>query len=75
MTQKMAGQLLKAFYSAAVAFLGSLSAILTGSTTFGSMTGGQWVAIALAALVAFGGTYGLSGWAGPSALAPPTEGK
>ena len=65
MSQKLAGQLLKGIYSAVVAFLGSLSAILAGLATFTDVKPGQWVTIALASVVAFGGTFGLSGWSGP----------
>jgi hypothetical protein len=61
----MAGKLLKGAYSAAVAVLGALSTVLTGSHTFTDVTAGQWVTMALAGLVAFGGTFGLSTWAGP----------
>jgi hypothetical protein len=67
----MIGKLLKALYSGAVALLGSLVAVLTGSTTFSQIHDGQWVAIALAALVAAGGTYGLAGWPGPSSGSAP----
>ena len=65
-SQLMAGRLLKAFYSAAVAFLGALSTILVGSATFADVTEGQWTTLTLTALLAFGGTFGLSTWAGPS---------
>lgn len=65
MTQVATGKLLKGLYSAAVGGLGSLSAVLTGHSGFGSVTAGQWVTIVLAALIAFGGTYGLAGWSGP----------
>jgi hypothetical protein len=64
-SQKLAGQLIKGLYSAVVAFLGGLSTILVGSTTFSDVESGQWVALAFAAVIAFGGTLGLSGWAGP----------
>jgi hypothetical protein len=65
-TQQMAGRLLKAVYSAAVSFLGALSTILVGSATFADVTEGQWTTITLTALLAFGGTFGLSTWAGPT---------
>lgn len=51
---------LKAFYAAAVAFVGSLAAIMVGDVGFGDITDGQWVAAVLAGLVAFGGVYGIS---------------
>jgi hypothetical protein len=66
MSQKLAGQLIKGLYSAAVAFLGGLSTILVGATTFSDVQPGQWVALAFASVIAFGGTLGLSGWAGPT---------
>ena len=50
----------KAVYSAAVAALGALSAILVGPASFSSVTAGQWVTIALAALVSGGGVYGIT---------------
>jgi len=68
MNQLLAGKLLKGLYSAAVAVLGALSTVLTGSHTFSDVTAGQWVTMALAGLVAFGGTFGLSTWAGPKNL-------
>ena len=66
MSQHLAGKILKALYSAAVAFLGMLTMVLVGSSTFGDITDGQWVAAILFALTAAGGTFGLAGWAGPS---------
>jgi len=64
--QKTAGKILKGLYSAAVAFLGSLATVLTGSATFSNVTAGQWVSASLFALVAFGGTFGLAAWSGPA---------
>lgn len=51
---------LKAFYAAVVAALSGLVTVLVGDTGFTAITAGQWVTLALAALVAFGGTYGLT---------------
>lgn len=51
---------LKAFYAALIAALSGLVTVLVGDMGFGDLTAGQWVTIALAALVAFGGTYGIS---------------
>jgi hypothetical protein len=51
---------LKALYATAVAGLGSLAAVLVGDLSLGAVTAGQWVTIALAALVAGGGVYGIS---------------
>jgi len=42
-----------------------LSTILVGTTTFTDITAGQWVTIALFAVVSFGGVFGLAGWSGP----------
>ena len=66
MSQRTAGKAAKALYSAAIAFLGGLAAILTGKLGFGDVTAGQWVTLTLSALLAGGGTFGLSGWAGPT---------
>jgi hypothetical protein len=55
-----AAQAAKAFYAAAIAALSGLSAVLVGGDSFGQVSAGQWVSIALAALVAFGGVYGLT---------------
>ena len=65
LSQDVAGKVVKALYSAAVAFLGGLSAILTGSASFIDVTAGQWVTLSLSALLAGGGTFGLAPWAGP----------
>jgi len=53
-------QAAKAVYAAGVTGLGSLAAVLVGDADFGAITAGQWVTIALAALIAFGGVYGLT---------------
>jgi hypothetical protein len=50
---------LKATYAAVVSALSGLVTVLVGDTTFTNLSAGQWVTIALAALVAFGGTYRL----------------
>jgi hypothetical protein len=54
------GQIAKAIYAAAVAGLSGLSAVLVGGDSLGQVTSGQWVSIALAALVAGGGVYGIT---------------
>lgn len=51
---------LKATYAAVVAALSGLVTVLVGNTSFSDLKAGQWVTIALAALVAFGGVYGIS---------------
>ena len=50
----------KAIYSAIVAALSGLVTVLVGDAGFGDLTAGQWVTIVLAALIAGGGTYGIS---------------
>ena len=50
----------KAVYSAVIAALSGLVTVLVGDTGFSDLSAGQWVTIALAALVAGGGTYGIS---------------
>lgn len=52
-------QAAKAFYAAAIAGLGALSAVLVGDASIGALSAGQWVTIALAALIAGGGVYKL----------------
>ena len=66
MSQMVVGKILKAAYSGAMAFLGSLATVLGDDTTISHLTAGQWVTIAAFTLGAVGGTYGLAGWAGPS---------
>lgn len=57
---KFLGQALKAVYASAVASLSGLVTVLVGNTGIGELTDGQWVTIALAAVVAFGGVYGIT---------------
>ena len=59
------GKFLKALYAATISALGMMSTVLVGNADFSSITAGQWVNIALFAIVAGGGVYGLAGWAGP----------
>lgn len=66
MSQVMAGKIVKALYSAAMAFLGALATVLGDNTTLSSLTAGQWVTIAAFTLGAAGGTFGLAGWQGPN---------
>jgi hypothetical protein len=49
----------KAILAAVIAALGSLATVMVGNTTFSDLTTGQWVTIALAVAVAFGGVYGI----------------
>lgn len=53
-------QAAKAIYAAIVAALSGLVTVLVGDTAFADLTAGQWVTIVLAALIAFGGTYGIT---------------
>jgi hypothetical protein len=49
----------KAFFAALVAALSGLATVLTGGESLSGVTSAQWVVIALAALLAFGGVYRL----------------
>lgn len=53
------GQFAKAIYAFVVAGLGALATPLVGDTGFGDLSAGQWITVALAALVAGGGVYGI----------------
>jgi len=50
----------KAVYAAVIAALSGLVTVLVGDIGFGDLSSGQWVTIVLAALVAGGGTWGIS---------------
>ena len=50
----------KAVYAALVAFLSGLVTVLVGDAGLDDLTAGQWVTIALAVVIAFGGTYGIA---------------
>ena len=52
-------QAAKAILAAVIAALGSLATVMVGNAGFGDLTAGQWVTIALAVTVAFGGVYGI----------------
>ena len=47
----------KAILAAAIAGVGALGAVLVDNKAIGDVTDGQWVAIALATLIALGGVY------------------
>jgi hypothetical protein len=49
----------KAILAAVIAALGSLATVMVGDIGFGDLTAGQWVTIALAVTIAFGGVYGV----------------
>ena len=53
-------QFAKAIYAALIAALSGLVTVLVGDVGFGDLLAGQWVTIALAALVAGGGVAGIS---------------
>ena len=61
----------KAIYAALDASLGSLSAVLTGTTHLSQVTAGQLVIIVLAGLVAGGGVYGIPNGRKAPPVAPP----
>jgi hypothetical protein len=75
MNQVVTSKVLKACYSAALAFCGSLAVVLIGSEPLSGVTTGQWVVIAGTTLAAFGGTFGLAGWSGPPQRNGGTNGK
>jgi len=52
-------QTAKALYAALVAGLAALGGLLVNDTAIGDVTAGQWVFVASAVLVAFGGVYRL----------------
>lgn len=52
-------QAAKAVYATVIAALGSLAAVLVGDVGIGDVSAGQWVTVALAALIAGGGVYGI----------------
>jgi hypothetical protein len=56
---RYAAQAAKAIYAGIVAGLGALAAVLVGDVGLSDVTAGQWVTVALAALIAFGGVYGI----------------
>lgn len=65
MTQQMLGKIMKGLYSAALTFCGTMATVLQDSLTLHSVTTGQWFTVGTFTLAAFGGTFGLAGWAGP----------
>jgi hypothetical protein len=54
------GTVAKAIYSGLIAGLSALGGYLTNNTSLGQITAGQWVFVALAALISAGGVYGIS---------------
>ena len=50
----------KAIYATIISVLGSLAVVLTGDQGLGDLTTAQWVTVALAALIAGGGVYGIT---------------
>lgn len=57
MIGKRIGQAAKAIYAGVFAALGALGVVLVGDMSLGAVTDGQWVAIAVVGLGAFGGVY------------------
>lgn len=53
-------QAFKAVYAAFVAALSGLVAVLVGDANLGDVTDAQWLTILLAAVLAFGGVYGIT---------------
>lgn len=74
MTQQLLSKVLKAVYSGAIAFLGSLGTSISGTQTISDLHDSQWVWVALTTLVAAGGTFGLAGWQGPRLNGTPPNG-
>jgi len=60
-------QFAKAIYAAVIAALSGLVTVLVGDVGFADLSAGQWVTIALAALIAGGGVFGITN-------APPSSG-
>lgn len=56
---KYLGKSLRAIFAGLVAFGTGLSAILVGDVGMGALTDGQWVTLAMGALIAFGGVWGI----------------
>lgn len=54
------GKFLKAIFATLVAGLGSLVTVMVGDIGFGEITDGQWLSTVLVALIAGGGTYGIT---------------
>jgi hypothetical protein len=51
---------LKAFYAAVVAALSGLGTVLVGNASISDVSTAQWVTIALATVIAFGGVWGVT---------------
>jgi hypothetical protein len=51
---------LKAIYATVVSALGSLAVVLVGDAGLDDLSSGQWITVALAALIAGGGVYGIA---------------
>lgn len=49
----------KAIYAAVIALLGSVVTVLVDNASIGDLTDGQWAVAVLAALLAFGGVFGI----------------
>jgi hypothetical protein len=69
-SQLVLGKVLKALYAAVIAALSGLLSALGNQTTFTHITATQWLTVALAAVLAFGGVFGLASWSGPGPAKP-----
>lgn len=52
-------QIAKALYAGIFGALGALGVVLVGDMSLAAVTDGQWVAIAVVGLGAFGGVFGI----------------
>jgi len=50
----------KAVLGAVISALTSLGTVLVGDTSFGAVTAGQWVAVVLSGLIAYGAVFGIT---------------
>jgi len=69
---KTSHQVANAVWSGAVAGLGSLSTALVGNESLGQVSAGQWVTVALAALLAAGGVAGFNRYTSSSSTSSST---
>lgn len=60
----------KAVVGALMSALSSLSVVLVGDAGFGDLSDGQWVAVALAALVSGAAVYGVRNGVDPTTSTP-----
>jgi hypothetical protein len=70
MSQVVIGKTLKGLYAAIVAALSGLISVLGSNTTLSHVSAVSWITVAFAAVIAFGGVFGLAGWSGPAPTKP-----